>query len=323
MNLVNGKIIEITDDEYQHYLPPLSLKIGQIIKIFNGYKLNIVKKVPKSNIYFIDFVKNNSKLNFFVGYLKNSGTSGNDNKRLQIPNKLPNFNSKEKYYCLGIYPNGEQKNIFLISDITPHAQRSKNFTSYSSFWAHFNDILSANKYGKYASVVNKIHNHYYFNDENMDYGYSSLLNLINQRPLVQETEPNILELRDFDINRIKTINSDKLERDSRFREYVINRDGRKCKLCGDDNTFIDRNGESYFEAHHIIPYNLNIQESFKISLDHPFNMITLCPNCHRKIHNSKLSETKSLLSKLLQNNADFTNNYFLNKKIDDLLDFYF
>jgi len=324
LNIVNEELVEITDSEYQQFLTPLSLKINLLIEIFKGFKLDIIKKIPKSNVYFINFLKNDQIFRFYVSYLKNSGTKGNNNKRLQIPKNIPNFDSKGGYYCLGIYPTGKSKHIFLLSDITSHAQRSKSFTSYSSFWSHFKDILVANKTGKFQNVVNEIHHHFYFNDANLDYGYESLLKLINgQIENQNKFEKDFFKLKLFDASKVNILDTNKLERDNLFRVYVLNRDGYSCKLCKTSATFKDRLNKEYFEAHHIIPYNLNSQEHYKISLDHPDNMVTLCPTCHRQIHNSNKAETVLLLKKLINSNSSFINSFFKDNSIEDLVKFYF
>lgn len=51
-----------------------------------------------------------------------------------------------------------------------------------------------------------------------------------------------------------------------------------CEKCKEKAPFIKRsNGEPYLEVHHIIPLSQG-------GLDSLENVISLCPNCHRKIH---------------------------------------
>ena len=56
------------------------------------------------------------------------------------------------------------------------------------------------------------------------------------------------------------------------REYVIYRDHHTCQICGKKHIVL--------EVHHIIPrpYGSNSPE----------NLITLCPDCHRKVHEGKI-----------------------------------
>lgn len=51
----------------------------------------------------------------------------------------------------------------------------------------------------------------------------------------------------------------------------------KCQLCKQPAPFVNKKGEPYLEAHHIIPLSEN-------GLDAISNIAVLCPNCHRKMH---------------------------------------
>lgn len=56
-----------------------------------------------------------------------------------------------------------------------------------------------------------------------------------------------------------------------------------CELGCDTDLFKRRGGKvNYTEAHHLIP--LCFQDEFSYSLDVESNIVSLCPNCHRKLH---------------------------------------
>lgn len=58
-----------------------------------------------------------------------------------------------------------------------------------------------------------------------------------------------------------------------------------CELDKEHVTFnspID--GNNFVEAHHLIP--MAAQDNYNYSLDFSDNIVTLCPNCHRKIHHA-------------------------------------
>lgn len=55
-------------------------------------------------------------------------------------------------------------------------------------------------------------------------------------------------------------------------------------------------GGNYVEMHHIIP--LSHQDNFDYSIDVPENIVPLCPNCHRKIHNSDDNSKNEMLKNL-------------------------
>lgn len=54
--------------------------------------------------------------------------------------------------------------------------------------------------------------------------------------------------------------------------------------------------ENYVEAHHLIP--IQATDDFDLSIDVEANIVSLCPNCHRKLHLAEFSEVKPLLEKL-------------------------
>ena len=56
----------------------------------------------------------------------------------------------------------------------------------------------------------------------------------------------------------------------------------KCNLDENHESFITKKGKPYMEAHHLIP--ISYQDYFEYSLDVEANIISLCPNCHRKLH---------------------------------------
>lgn len=95
-------------------------------------------------------------------------------------------------------------------------------------------------------------------------------------------------------------------------------------LCEVDNThitFISRaTNKQYMEAHHLIP--LQFQEEFLYSLDIPANIISLCPNCHRKLHLALINDKKKLLEKLLMNRNDTLKEFGIEINKDELFEIY-
>ena len=72
----------------------------------------------------------------------------------------------------------------------------------------------------------------------------------------------------------------------RSREVVANvlcSAGYKCENDCSTELFVRKNGENtYTEAHHLIP--VCFQGDFEYSLDVEANVVSLCPNCHCRIH---------------------------------------
>ncbi|MDW5563936.1 MAG: HNH endonuclease [Methanomassiliicoccus sp.] len=58
-----------------------------------------------------------------------------------------------------------------------------------------------------------------------------------------------------------------------IRNYVLQRDGHTCQICGDDAHEV--------QVHHIVWKSHN-------GSDHPKNLMVVCENCHRQIHAKQL-----------------------------------
>ena len=95
----------------------------------------------------------------------------------------------------------------------------------------------------------------------------------------------VVETGEFDLQRMKAMEQGKplpvgtdyqLGEQYDFynvRQYVLHRDGYKCKICGARST-----GKKpvKFHVHHV--------ESRKVGGDAPSNLVTLCEHCHRSLH---------------------------------------
>lgn len=69
----------------------------------------------------------------------------------------------------------------------------------------------------------------------------------------------------------------KYYRNSYVAAYALKRANGLCQLCGNSAPFIRNNGNPYLEVHHI-------QWLSRDGLDNIENTVSLCPNCHRKMH---------------------------------------
>ena len=91
-----------------------------------------------------------------------------------------------------------------------------------------------------------------------------------------------------------------------FKE-LINHFNKKCFFCGKDEnnhrTFTSRNGLDYYEYHHFIPkYKAKEFPELKDIIDSPTNGLSLCSNCHNKIHYGTIEDVKIMLKKVLEDN---------------------
>lgn len=69
---------------------------------------------------------------------------------------------------------------------------------------------------------------------------------------------------------------------ARYRDPYISCNAKRrakgiCQLCGKPAPFNDKSGDPYLESHHI-------KWLSKGGEDSPYNVVALCPNCHRKMH---------------------------------------
>ena len=73
-----------------------------------------------------------------------------------------------------------------------------------------------------------------------------------------------------------------------------------CEIDPQHRTFLNKTGQhQYMECHHIIP--MNAQKNFKeTKLDSMFNLISLCPICHAKVHHASLKEKEDIFYKMFR-----------------------
>lgn len=98
-------------------------------------------------------------------------------------------------------------------------------------------------------------------------------------------------------NKKRVVINELVDRSNIIRNQIIEASGHQCEYDNSHITFIqEKNKQQYVEAHHIIP--LKYQDKFENSLDVYANVISLCPNCHRRIHYGLNSDVKNMLHKI-------------------------
>ncbi|WP_186807073.1 MrcB family domain-containing protein [Priestia megaterium] len=103
-------------------------------------------------------------------------------------------------------------------------------------------------------------------------------------------------------NKIKTTKNSYLGNPKVTKRALINAQYR-CEYDASHITFVnDTTGMNYVEGHHLIP--LSAQGEFNYSIDVPQNIISLCPNCHRKIHKASKEQKKVMIHKLYTSRKD-------------------
>lgn len=78
----------------------------------------------------------------------------------------------------------------------------------------------------------------------------------------------------------------------------------KCEVDDSHFSFLSAKGKNrmYVEAHHLIP--LSQFDKFESSLDVEANIVSLCPNCHRCIHNGCPDEKQRIIETLWNRRKD-------------------
>lgn len=110
-------------------------------------------------------------------------------------------------------------------------------------------------------------------------------------------------------------------RDAKISKVAIDKAGYLCENDPDHISFIsDVTKEAYMEAHHLIP--INFQEEFDNSLDVSGNIISLCPNCHRKIHHGIFQEKKIIIQKFFNERKEILKEFGLYISLENLLEKY-
>jgi 5-methylcytosine-specific restriction protein A len=113
--------------------------------------------------------------------------------------------------------------------------------------------------------------------------------------LINKTENEEIDYQKPGKRRTTTTESIKWVRDPIIRDLALKRAYFKCELDNSHQTFI-YNQEQFMEGHHLIP--IEYQHLFTNSLDVVSNIISLCPNCHRKIHYGEPLERIEMATKL-------------------------
>jgi 5-methylcytosine-specific restriction protein A len=83
------------------------------------------------------------------------------------------------------------------------------------------------------------------------------------------------KLKNKNKNRIRKVKAH--ERSQLLVEYALRRAYGVCQLCDGDAPFSKNNGDPYLEVHHVIWLALGGKDRW-------YNVVALCPNCHRKMH---------------------------------------
>ena len=93
----------------------------------------------------------------------------------------------------------------------------------------------------------------------------------------------LMEQQLKEINTKKQIQEAIFSRSIHVKEFARKVSNGICQLCDQEAPFLDKQGTPFLEVHHI----QFLYEGGRDSID---NVVAICPNCHRKIHQLELEE---------------------------------
>lgn len=95
----------------------------------------------------------------------------------------------------------------------------------------------------------------------------------------------------------------------------------QCEFDNNHNTFISlKNNLPFMESHHLIP--MAAQGFFDYSIDFSDNIVSLCPNCHQRIHHAVKEDKKIMIDKLFETRNGFYEQYGIMITKKELYSFY-
>lgn len=94
-----------------------------------------------------------------------------------------------------------------------------------------------------------------------------------------------------------------------------------CEINSLHTTFINAVNENpYVEAHHLLP--MAAQRDFEYTVDFADNIVSLCPNCHRKIHHGQKEIVQKMIEFLYEKRQKSYKQYAIPLDLATLLRYY-
>jgi predicted HNH restriction endonuclease len=122
---------------------------------------------------------------------------------------------------------------------------------------------------------------------------TNYFNSISPKQLIEnllEKEPNTYDTQ-------KTVQTSVYYRSIYIKEFARIVANGICQLCDNEAPFLDKQGNPFLEVHHI--HYLS-----KGGTDTIDNVVAICPNCHRKVHQLELEEDVKKLKDKAQENLE-------------------
>lgn len=324
LNYFNGVESVVTDAVYQERLSLINIDT-KVRELFRDSNLRI-RKIDSSNTSSTDVYEIYNevfdKYIYISAFLvKNSGQD-TPRKRIQIYRDYYGLlhgderrMENKTYFFLGFYPIDSRGNcVYVLLENDGFSLNPQN--SYSSLWIDFEALKSTAINGIYFGINKRNANKYVsFKIEYKSLildalehdDYSSIVKNSDDIHILDdngsESDDEDIYVEDYVPSRDAVVTLDgkaKIKKNNALREVAFMNARYTCALCGKEHTFITNNDKMYFEAHHLIPCNINVQRHFQKKLDHTVNLFCLCPECHRKIHLINNGEISELLERLFE-----------------------
>jgi predicted HNH restriction endonuclease len=212
-----------------------------------------------------------------------------------------------------------EKVSFNVKDFNEFFGYSSNFTPQG--FSNIEDKRFKLRLQQYESIDEMIHtldNSFFVGNDNEE--EESFHSSLQTKDLSTVTVVETLEPKNKPL--LKMIN-DRYQwtRDKDLAKKALKRAKFQCEIDNQHISFISKtSGVSYMEAHHLVP--LKRQNEIENSLDVLSNIVSLCPNCHRKIHHAEDKEKKQLLQNLFKQRKEDLFKQGVNITFDYLINSY-
>lgn len=259
----------------------------QIIDFFSP------NKKDRSIIITIKFGKKTKKISTFIKYY-DSDTHGH--AHITITVLKTQFKAKAGDILIFLRDSNNE-NHFLSELITKNDPRYKLFNGKKSGIVNIKDVVT--------------HPFYDLEDDETAYQEpASYVEKLNENAFPPEKRKEGKEIK----------SSKQPPRNKKKGEFVLRQNSYKCQIDSSHESFMTGSGKQYAEKHHLIP--IEFYEDFDIDIDDISNIVTLCPNCHKKIHFGVTSDINQMVCHLWNQQKQKLNDRGLKINLDKLLEYY-
>lgn len=148
--------------------------------------------------------------------------------------------------------------------------------------------------------------------------------LLNPEETSEFTKQNLIDIPEKRIDDTSILGQKKVNELFRYRKKIAREVADfKCELEGykDCRYFTSKNTmKNYIEIHHFIPREF--RNFFEYNIDVLANYVSLCPHCHKLIHNAVDRERVDMIRYIYNQRIDRLNSVGLHIEFKNLLEFY-